>query len=494
MSPGDRNPTRELGKTRCGRVVRGSLLPNAAFGYLGLVATVAFFGREHLLPEAGLAVYAGLTLVAYLLASFTIAPLFGPYMYLAPVIPYYAWILAVGPSSDASELMRLLAYYPLAILAFVMGFQWMLRGLRGRLGSADFFETIRRNHGAPLPALVPIAGIVLLLLRYYCEAHPEVRLLLGVGFVAGDLGKLLLLAGLFDHALRGRSFGAFAVLCVAVIGLIGFASVQRIDFAFFSLTASVSLVILAVLLRYRLYRIRPGWLILAAIIVYFVPSVVDFRELSVRRGGDLLLLENGIRATAFARDRSGYEPGMFVYNLGFYLIPEGLWPFPKPHLYNHSAWFLQNVMGYDPARYPYGVGLGGVAAGVVCGGFSMVVLIFGFCGLYLGQVFRWTLTRAPALVGFQFYLCLHLPLGMFRMDPSFFLERPLVTWPAMLLFVRYCHRRYRASSGRNAPPFGFGPSTAVPRRVPGPASGHRPLAAPPRESVRLHAMPEMHRA
>jgi len=494
MLPGDRNSIGRLGRAPYGRGFRGRVVPLAAFGYFGLVATVAFFGRDHLLPEVGLAIYAVLTLAVYLLAFFTIAPLFGPYVYLAPVIPYYAWILAMGPSLDAKELMRLLAYYPLALLAFVLAFQWTVRRLRGRLDSAGFFEMLCAHHTRPLPALVPIAGVALLLLRYYCESHPEVRLMLGLGFVAGDVGKILLLAGLFDHALRRRSFGGFAVLCGAVIGLMGFASLQRIDFAFFSLTASISLVILAVLLRYRLYRIRPSWLILAAVMIYFVPSVVDFQELSVRRGGDLLLLENGVRAMAFAQGTGGYEPGMFVYNLGFYLVPEGLWPFPKPHLYNHSAWFLENVMGYDPALYPYGVGLGGVAGAVVCGGFLMVVLIFGFCGLYLGQVFRWTLTRAPALIGFQFYLCLNLPLGMFRMDPSFFLERPLVVWPTVLLFVRYCHRRCRASNRRNASAFERGSGGAIPRLARGSAGAPGLFAAPSRETVLRPATPEIHRA
>jgi hypothetical protein len=131
---------------------------------------------------------------------------------------------------------------------------------------------------------------------------------------------------------------------------------------------------------------------------------------------------------------SHYEPLMPIFNAGFNLVPGSLWLLgDKPSMYNPSAWYLTNVLGFDASEYEWGIGLGGVGAAYLYGGFFGVFILYMVFGLFFGYLL--SRIRNAFLFGGYTYFLMSLPFALYRMDETFLFGVAIVVVPfALLLF------------------------------------------------------------
>jgi hypothetical protein len=194
---------------------------------------------------------------------------------------------------------------------------------------------------------------------------------------------------------------------------------------------TISLILVASRIRPGEYMVINNKNYIVGVIIFIVLTVMFYE--SIILGGDVLILHN-LRSIIEEVNRAGsHEPFMLFHNGLFILFPEQFWFSQKPTGFNSSSWYLSNILGVDPANYPWGVGTSMFGSAYIYGGYAVVFLSFIFVGLFFRKIA--SICSNQFWFGFALYFMIALPFALIRMDESFLFQSFLVSVTIVLMFI-----------------------------------------------------------
>ena len=347
--------------------------------------------------------------------------------YLLPSVPYLFLPAGVLLLSDRGYAVHVGLMLLLAVWSIFAGF-WLSKFIFGfNRAGLNIVQGV-----SPLSA-----GFLWVWLIFFQVVLNFLTLLQGVSavFLAISLvaKQLIFFLGAVALVFLGRRSLAqallFLLLCLVYFYIrdLGRDEVSRFQYA---------QVLYSAVLLFILRGVLPVWGMALFVFLGAVAVIGFFLMNPFAGGGDALILLHVEDVVREIYSGASIEPLMFFHNMGLIYLPDALWPSgERPTLYNPSAWYLSEVMGIDPSSYPWGVGLAGVGAAFLQGGWLGVVLIYISAGLLFGYFYN--AFSGLVRVGAILYLSAPLSFALFRMDASFLVGPAFITLPVIIIVARY---------------------------------------------------------
>lgn len=215
--------------------------------------------------------------------------------------------------------------------------------------------------------------------------------------------------------------------------------VSRLSFFIFSLVTFLGF-------YYRFFSkgklFLPRWMYYFSVLLTLL--FISFLILSSGRfGGDSLIFYSAIQLIDNVRESNDFQPLMLLHNGGGVIIPDVLWLTEKPKMYNPSAWYIENIMGYDPSEYPWGIGVSSFGAAYLYGGYISVFIVFS---LYASLAkFINLFSNYSFFIGVSIIFNVKLVFSFVRMDESFLIGPWLFTLPMLFVFLYWFRKRISRS-------------------------------------------------
>lgn len=354
-----------------------------------------------------------------------------PFVFLLPLLLYFLPGLYLINSGDLKSTAALGWILMLSIAAFWLGWASFLRHGDGPVASLHTPWRIS-------PALLIMVGAALVIWLAFGAYFSGKSLVVKALFMSSKEAVAATLLGLL-FCLAVRSVMAFHMLYAMYALPIAFFVLTNDEVSRFSVLRALFVYFVALVIIHRAHW-RPLSLRSFALVVLAVGSafLIAGGDLLEGFGGDVLVLSNARDVVEHVAEGGETFPGMPMFNAGFVLVPDGWWPVgEKPKYYNPSAWYIDNVLGISPGDYEWGVGLGGVGAAYLYGGWVAVFLLYALAGMIFG--FMSGRVRNVFLMGMYVHFLVSLPFALYRMDESFLFGMGFVTIPFILMMFSRHH-------------------------------------------------------
>jgi hypothetical protein len=375
-------------------------------------------------------------LVAYPILRFKASPL-SPFFFLAPAAPYLLISVSFILSNNLPGIARFCSVAFFALLSFSISLRLFYkidtRVFRYHLSNARLFYSLY---------FLSLSALFLIHLASSSDgfslAGKALNLSLRPALLAIMLGCVAAIST--KHLFRG------VLMALGYLVYVLFLNFGLEDGSRFSFLDVAVFVIIAILFgsHFTVVRLFRGSRFIVASFVFLLVSLFLFgsKISNVEEfGGDALILYQAIETISLADTET--QPLMPLHNGLLIFVPETFWIGSKLENFNSSAWYIENVMGYDPEIYPWGVGVTLFAASYLYGGFVGVFLMFFAVGFFVSKLSG--MVQNPFWVGFVCLFFSRLPFAFYRMDETFLIGAFVPAIAVIILFKR----RFRSRINRS---------------------------------------------
>ncbi len=305
------------------------------------------------------------------------------------------------------------------------------------------FTSFEMRRGRFIFFLFFTSALFLILIKVWVYSSHFEMVAKAIGMIINNILVLFLLASFFALVSSSKKtiLLPFFVILIYLLIISNLAN----DLSRLSLFEVMFLAILALYYRKYSQDINVGSYSFFFIGLISVLSLLFILISGVSAGGDALIFSNAQGLIQEVDNSGGFEPLMPIFNSGPILIPDMVWNsigLVKPKAYNTSAWFLENVLGYDSSSYKWGVGVSAFGAGYLYGGLLGVIFLFFSLALLTAYISR--LVSNPFFLGMSISFNIKMLFCIVRMDETFIFGTWLVSLPVFLIFVLLFRKKINA--------------------------------------------------
>jgi len=161
-------------------------------------------------------------------------------------------------------------------------------------------------------------------------------------------------------------------------------------------------------------------------------------NINIFGGGDLFIVKYSMNIIqAVYNGTVDFKPGLIPFNMGFNILPD---PFHiKPKLFTINASYFMYILGWsfeETKKYPFGLGVTGIADAFWSFGYLGVMFWFYMAGLYIAYLKKLAYTLQSGLAYGLYVSQISALFLLYRLDFSFFFGRLLVALPILLYLIK----------------------------------------------------------